>query len=142
LAAGLGFYAKSQFPDSVLVACQHSQSPALKLSLERGTAVTELPPIQTLAVGIEGGIGTLTFSVLKNIVDELVLLTETEIIDAVRWVLMEHRYLIEPSSAVTLAALLTGKLSQVKSPSVVVLTGRNIAYERLQRILCRDWSED
>ena len=62
LAAGLGFYIKSIFPDSPLVACQHLDSPALKLSLERGEAVTELPPIRTLAGVIEGGIGTLTFS--------------------------------------------------------------------------------
>lgn len=135
LAAGLGYYAKSHLPHSRLFACQHAQSPALKLSLEKGKAVTEMPPIRTLAGGIEGGIGTLTFSVLRDIVDFVALHSEEEILNAVRWFLMEHRYLIEPSSAVTLAACLTKKLPRLETPTAIVLTGRNIAISSLRAIL-------
>jgi threonine dehydratase len=135
LAAGLGYCVKSRRPDSHLVACQHTESPALKLSLERGEAVTELPPIRTAAGGIEGGIGTLTFPILEEVVDEIVLLSEAEIVGAVRWFLAQHRYLIEPSSAVTLAACLTGKLAKIESPAVMVLTGRNVALDHLKAIM-------
>lgn len=141
LAAGLGFYAKSRSLDSRLVACQHVDSPALSLSMERGEAVTELPPIKTLAGGIEGGIGSLTFSILKDIVDDVVLLSEEEIMTAVRWLLTEHRYLIEPSSAVTLAACLTRKLEGIGSPAVIVLTGRNVSLRSLEIILDHDRSD-
>ena len=140
LAAGLGYYARTCLPDSRLVACQHLQSPALKLSLEKGEAVTELPPIRTLAGGIEGGIGALTFSVLKDIVDRVILLSEEEILMAVRWILMEHRYLVEPSAAVTVAACLTNKLAGVDTPTAIVLTGRNIAIDSLRVILGKDRS--
>jgi threonine dehydratase len=142
LAAGLGFYTKSHFAHSCLIACQHSQSPALKLSLEKGVAVTGLPPIRTLAGGIEGGIGALTFSVLKDIVNETILLSEKEILDALCWFLDKHRYLIEPSSAVALAACLTGKLVNVEAPIAIVLTGRNFARNSLRAVLCQDWSEN
>lgn len=142
LAAGLGHYVKSCVPESLLIACQHALSPALQLSLKRGEAVTELPPVQTMAGGIEGGIGTLTFSILKEIVDEVTLLSEDEILAAVRWFLKTHRYLVEPSSAVTLAACLTGKLRHVGSPTVLVLTGRNVALDSLKMILAKDWSDE
>lgn len=138
LAGGLAYYLKSQFPDSHLLACQHKDSPALKISLETGRAVTELPPIKTLAGGIEGGIGTLTFAVLKDRVDGVLLLSEEEIWDAVQWFLAEHRYLVEPSSAVTLAACLTNKLGTLTTPTAIVLTGRNIAIDSLKSILMKD----
>jgi threonine dehydratase len=107
----------------------------LKISLEKQEAVTELPPVETLAGGIEGGIGTLTFSVLRDLVDRVILLSEQEIIEALEWFLEEHHYLIEPSSAVTLAACLTGRLESVEGPAVIVLTGRNFAIESLRSIL-------
>ena len=138
LAAGLGFFVKESVREYSLIACQHAESPALQLSLERSQAVTELPPIRTLAGGIEGGIGALTFPVLKDIVDRVILLSEHEIIEALEWLLVEHRYLIEPSSAVTLAACLTNKLDRVKGPVAIVLTGRNIAIDSLRFILGRE----
>jgi threonine dehydratase len=140
LAAGLGFYVKELVMESHLIACQHLESPALQLSLEKRQAVTELPPIKTLAGGIEGGIGALTFAVLKDIVDRVILLSEQEITAALEWLLMEHRYLVEPSSAVTLAACLTKKLDHVEGPTAIVLTGRNIAIDSLRVILEKEWS--
>ena len=135
LGAGLGFFTKALLPDSHLIACQHIDSPALRLSLEQGRAVTELPAIDTLAAGIEGGIGANTFSILKDKVDRVVLLTEDEILEAVRWFLERLRYLIEPSSAVALAACLREKLGPVQNPVAVVLTGRNLAYSSLKKIV-------
>ena len=138
LGGGLAYYAKSRFSDSRILACQHRDSPALKISLETGRAATELPPIRTLAGGIEGGIGKLTFAVLKDRVDEVLLLSEKEIWEAVQWFLGEHRYLIEPSAAVTLAACLTNKLAKLTSPTAIVLTGRNIAARNLNAILMKN----
>ena len=118
-----------------LIACQHELSPALKLSLERGEAVTRLPAVQTSAGGLEGGIGRKTFAVLRSRVGRVALISEEEIFEAVRWTLERHRYLIEPSSAVTVAACLTGKAGAVDGPAVVVLSGRNVSLGTLRRIL-------
>ncbi|NUM87741.1 MAG: pyridoxal-phosphate dependent enzyme, partial [Bdellovibrionales bacterium] len=106
LGAGFSFVLKEVNPRLRFVACQHEASPALKLSLERGEAVTRMPEIETLAGGMGRGIGEQAFQVLLGRVDEIALVSEAQIHEAVRWMIREHRILIEPAAAVTLAAAL------------------------------------
>jgi len=135
LAGGFAFYAKTALPDCRIIGCQLALSPALALSLERGEAVLSLPPIVTTAGGLEGGIGQTGFDVLKSRVDGVALITEEEIFEAVRFMLDKHQYLIEPSSAVTVAAILTGKAGRLDSPVAAVISGRNVALATIRRIL-------
>jgi threonine dehydratase len=135
LAGGFAYYAKTALPESRILGCQHALSPALALSLEKGEAVLKLPPVETTAGGLEGGIGKTGFDVLKERVDGVALVTEDEIFEAVRFLLDKHQYLIEPSSAVTVAAILTGKAGRLDSPVAAVISGRNVALSTLQRIL-------
>jgi threonine dehydratase len=135
LAGGFAYYAREERPRCRIVGCQHALSPALKLSLERGAAVTKLPAIETAAAGVEGGIGVSNFDVLKDRVDVVALLTEEEILDGVRWVLDRHQYLIEPSAAVAVAAIRTGKAGPMSAPAVAILSGRNVSLETLRKIL-------
>ncbi|HET9795234.1 MAG TPA: pyridoxal-phosphate dependent enzyme [Thermoanaerobaculia bacterium] len=135
LAGGVSFLARERDPRAVIVACQHAGSPGLALSLDRGEAVTRLPAIETSAGGIEGGIGRIPFGVLRSRVDRVALLSEGEIEDAVRWLIDRHGYLVEPSAAVGVAAILTGKAGRFSSPAAVVLTGRNVSIETVARIV-------
>jgi threonine dehydratase len=69
-------------------------------------------------------------------VNAVALLSEKEILEAVRWMLAEHQYLIEPSAAATVAACLSGKAGRPAGPAAVVLSGRNVSLESLRKILC------
>lgn len=131
LAAGMVTYA----PDVRLIGCQHINSPGLKLSLERGKAVLHLPAIETVAGGIEGGLGEHCFSYLKEKVSDVALLSEEQILEGVRWMLKMHQYLIEPTAAVVIAAALFNKIPPLQGPTVIVLTGRNVSYETLKRLI-------
>lgn len=122
---------------SRIVACQHALSPALRLSLDSGSAVTKLPAVETMAGGIEGGIGALTFPVLAPRLDRVALVTEDEIVEGVQWMLAHHQYLIEPMAAVTVAACLSGKIGELHDPAVVVISGRNVSADTVKKILCR-----
>jgi len=135
LSGGFAFYTKTALPDSRVIGCQHELSPALALSLEKGEAITRLPPVATTAGGLEGGIGRTGFGVLKERIDVVALLTEQEIFEGVRFMLDRHQYSIEPSSAVTVAAVLTGKSGRLDSPAVAVISGRNVALATVRRIL-------
>ena len=135
LSSGMAYYLKEKNPPIRIIGCQHKESPALKLSLERGKAVTSLPSIDTIAGGIEGGIGEKCFEILRKRIDDIALLSEQEIIDGFRWVLQHHQYLIEPTSAVGIASCLVKKLPSLKGPTVIVLTGRNVGYEMLKKVL-------
>jgi threonine dehydratase len=135
LAAGFAFVAKERLSDCRIIACQHEKSAALAMSLERGEAVTRLPAVETVAGGVEGGIGARCFSVLGPRVDRVALVAETEIIDGFRWMLEHHQYLIEPTAAVPVAACLAGKAGPLDSPAVIVLTGRNVGMPTIRRLL-------
>ena len=135
LAGGFAYHAKTMLPTSRVIGCQHEGSPALALSLQRGEAVVRLPPHATTAGGLEGGIGRAGFDVLRTRTDGVALLTEAELFEAVRFVLDRHQYLVEPSAAVTVAAILGGKAGRLASPTVAVLSGRNVALATLRKIL-------
>jgi threonine dehydratase len=137
LGAGIAFQAKHPFPEATIIGCQHELSPALKLSLAAGQAITKLPAVETMAGGVEGGIGALTFSVLGPLVDRVALVSEDEILEGVRWMIAHHQYLIEPTAAVTVAACLTGKIGSLSTPATVIISGRNVSADAVKRILCR-----
>ena len=136
LSAGFACWAKHRLSDAEIVGCQHELSPALAMSIEQGRAVTRLPAIETLAGGIEGGIGALTFPVLQPLVDRVALVSEDEILEGVRWMIANHQYLIEPTAAAVVAACLTGRVGKLTQPAAVVISGRNAGVDTLKKILC------
>ncbi len=135
LSAGFAVWAKHALSGAKIVGCQHVLSPALRMSLDAGHAITRLPAVETMAGGVEGGIGSRTFAVLQPLVDQVALVSEAEILEGVRWMIAHHQYLIEPTAAVTIAACLSGKI-RCSGPAVVVISGRNVSAETLKKILC------
>ncbi len=135
LAAGLVTYLSHRAPHLQVVACQHRDSASLARSLELGEAATSMPPIRTLAGGLEGGIGRHNFAILGDRVERVALADEDAIWEATTWMLDQHQYLVEPSAAVTVAACLNGDIGDVDGPLVLVLTGRNLGLGGLRRIL-------
>jgi len=91
LMGGFSYYMKAKKHETRMIACQHEQSPALKLSLESGKAVTEIPGIETAAGGIEGGLGEHCFEILKSRIDEVALTSEEEIKKGFCWMLENHQ---------------------------------------------------
>lgn len=135
IAGGFAWYLKSKKPNARLTACQLAECPVFQRSLEAGHAITYMPPIETLAPGLEGGMGDKCFEILKTRVDELVLIKEEEHKAAVAWLLEHHQYLIEPTAAVALAGCLYGHVKPKGGPIVIVLTGRNVSYETIRRLV-------
>ncbi len=134
LAAGFSWHVKSKNSNARMIICQLAECAALKLSLKQGKPMTYMPPLNTLAGGLEGGLGEKCFDILKTRVDEIALIKEEELRSALCWLLEHHQYLIEPSAAVALASCLFGHV-RPKGVTVVVLTGRNISYSTLQQLV-------
>jgi threonine dehydratase len=136
LGAGFAVWTKHLLPDAEIVACQHALSPGLAKSIEANRAITKLPAVETMAGGVEGGIGALTFPVLSPLLTNVAHVTEDEILEAVRWMLAHHQYLIEPTAAVAVAACIHQKIEGPPQPSVVIITGRNVSLESVKKVLC------
>jgi threonine dehydratase len=139
LAAGFAFYALSHDAECRIICCQHALSPGVQRSMGAGRAVRGLRAIETSAGAIEGGVADLPFEVLRDRVGlahvAVAHVTEAEIEGAVRWMLENHQYLVEPASAAAVAAVLTNGRIKIETPAVIVLTGRNVSLKVISKIL-------
>lgn len=105
------------------------------LSKRSGERVTIAPP-DTIADGIRtAALGQLTWPVVRELVDDVVLVSDEEVKAAMRFLLMRLKIVAEPTGAVAVAAAMTGKLNRFGQRIGVVISGGNVAPETLSEIL-------
>jgi threo-3-hydroxy-L-aspartate ammonia-lyase len=105
------------------------------LSLQRGERVTIAPP-DTIADGIRTtSLGALTFPLLRQHGVQMVLVSDEEVREALRFLALRLKLLVEPTGAVAAAAALTGKLRPFGQRVGVILSGGNVAPETLCDVL-------
>lgn len=124
LIGGIGVAA--QAAGRRVVGVQSEASPALQAAFAAGTRV-QVDVRESLADGLAGNVedGSITFDLLRRHVADVVLVTEAQIAEAMRWTLEHEHVLVEGSAAVGVAALRAGLTPD--GPLAVVLTGRNVA---------------
>lgn len=102
------------------------------LSMEAGHPV-EIPPPATIADGLRPvKPGKLTFPIVHKLVERIVLVSEQEIVETMKFLLLRMKILVEPSGAVAAAAVLFGKLPDEMGRVGVVLSGGNVDWELLK----------
>jgi len=96
-------------------------------SLQKGEIVPQTNP-QTCADGLRTSLGQITFPIIKKYVEQVITVTEDEIKSAMRLVWERMKIIIEPSSAVSVAAALTDEFKAITSISRVgiIVGGGNI----------------
>ena len=116
-----------------LVAVQSEASPFFHALFRRGSqaGVVELP---SLADGLSGPVedGSLTIPLVNRLVDDIRLVSEAEIAQAIRYAWQHYQERIEGSAATTLAAVLAGKAPE--RPAVLIISGGNIQPEIFDEI--------
>mgnify|MGYP001147437699 CR=1 FL=1 len=137
LAAGVAAAVKGVSPATKVIGISMTRGAAMKASLDAGhpVPVEELP---TLADSLGGGIGLdnrLTFAMCRDLLDDVVLLSEEEIAAGIRHAYAEEREIVEGAGAVGIAAILAGKVKP-RGPVAVILSGRNIDMELHRKIVC------
>ena len=140
LAGGVGFALKELRPDIRLVAVSAANARVMFESLKVGSPV-RMEEEETLAEALSGGIGTtneFSLPLIRELVDEHILVEEKEIRDAMLYAFDSLNLLLEGGGAVALAALLSRKydVGQEKGHGElgVVLSGGNVSLSRLQRL--------
>ena len=139
MISGVAGYLKSFDPDVRIIGCQPSRSAVMTHSVKAGR-ILDKESGPTLSDGTAGGIepGTATFDLCRTFVDDWTLVSEEEIVAAMRLVMETHHTMIEGAAAVGVAALLkSAKQGSSRKKSVVVLCGANIALETLAEVLGR-----
>jgi threonine dehydratase len=96
-----------------------------------GTERVTIDSSNTIADGLRGSIGAANLEVLRRQVDDIVTVTEAEIIVAMRFCWERLKIVIEPSSAVPLAGLLSGRIVAAGQRIGVILSGGNVDLDAL-----------
>lgn len=137
LLAGVALAAKSLKPGIRIVGISMERGAAMAASLKADRPV-EVEELETLADSLGGGIGLknrFTFPMVRELMDELILLSEDEIAAGIRHLALEDNEVVEGAAAVGSGAIIAGKLQAGSGPLVLILSGGNIDPERHAEIV-------
>jgi len=133
LISGIAMALKAHNPKVRIIGVESSDGPAMKRSIDAGRVVT-LDRIDTIIDGLRvKRVGDLTYEVVRDFVDDIVTLPDTQIFDAVVWTMQYAKLVPEGAAASPIGALLHGL---VKAPAgskvVAVLSGGNVNLDQLK----------
>lgn len=128
LISGIALALKREEPLMRIVAVSASNARVMHESLEAGHPIA-FPEAETIASALSGGIdlnNRYTFRLVRDLVDEYLLVSEDEIRRAMAFAATEHKLVVEGGGAVGIAALLSGRFSGTGEITAVVVSGGNI----------------
>ncbi|MGV9246169.1 pyridoxal-phosphate dependent enzyme [Streptomyces sp. NPDC003710] len=135
LIAGTATAAKGLLAAVRVIGVEPEAGDDTKRSLEAGRRVS-VPVPRTIADGQAAEIpGELTFSINRRLVDEIALVGDDGIRDAMRFAFERMKLVVEPSGASALAALLAHRITPVPRRIGVIVSGGNISAERFNEIV-------
>ncbi len=136
LISGVAAAIKLQYPNVRVIGVEPTGAAAMHESL-RQNSVVSLKEINTIADGLAAPFaGKFTLAHVQQFVDEIVLVSDSEIINAIRLLLLQTKLVSEPAGAAGIAALYAQKISVTPDMNVVcILSGGNIDKELLQKII-------
>jgi len=126
LISGIASAVKATNPRVRIIGVEAAAAPSMHYSLKKG-GIVEGPLAFSLADGIAvKRVGGNTFPIVQELVDEVVLVEEEEIAQAIVALLERTKLLVEGAGAVTLAAILNGRVKDLSGKTVCLLSGGNI----------------
>jgi len=141
LTGGIALALKSANPAIRVIGVSMERAPVMYYSLKAGTPI-EMEEEDTIADALAGGLGEdnqYTFRMVQEYVDDVVLVSEEEIAEAMVFALEKHHLVVEGAGAVGIAALLRRKVGGVGRKVAVVVSGSNVEIPLLLKI-ARDHS--
>ncbi len=125
LISGTAIVGKAMNPDLKVIGVEPLLADDAKRSLKAGKIIPSIYP-NTIADGLRTSLGDITFPIIQNYVDEIITVTEQEIVDAMFLIWERMKIIIEPSSAVPVAALLFHDIKQARKKVGIILSGGNV----------------
>ena len=134
LVGGIGALLRAMAPGVRIVGAQSEHTNAMALSLEAGRRV-EVGYSPTLADGLAGQIDEEGLAIGRFAIDEMCVVSESEVAQAIRWLAQAHDLRAEGSGAVGVAAVRSHRRGTWLGPIAVVVSGGNIDESRWRSIV-------
>jgi threonine dehydratase len=136
LIGGIGAWLKAHAPATRVIACSPVNSAVMMRSVEAGRILT-LDSLPTLSDGTAGGVepGSITFDLVRAVVDEHVAVDEDEIAAAMRDTMEAHHMMVEGAAGVAVAGFRRQAARWSGARVAIVLCGANVSLSTLKSIL-------
>ncbi len=136
LISGVATAVKARRPQAKVIGVEPEGAPGMTRSLQQDSPA-HLDSLDTIADGLAAPfVGAHNLEHVKAYVDDVVLVSDDEIANAMGLILQRCKVVAEPAASASLAALLSGKVEVAKGATVVcILSGGNIDAERLKALL-------
>ena len=130
LISGIAGYIKSVSPETKIIGCLPANSPVMSESIKAGKII-EMETLPTLSDATAGGIepGAITFELCQKYVDDYILVSESEIQNAMTTLIKTENLKVEGAAGVALASLFKAAKKFEGKNTVVILSGGNISDE-------------
>ena len=125
LISGTSIATKGLCPDAQVIAVEPEQANDAYRSFKTGTLHPSVYP-ETIADGLRTSLSKRTFAVIQKNVDDIITVTEKEIVDAMQFLWMRMKLVVEPSGAVSLAGVFTMQKRLRNKKIGVIISGGNI----------------
>lgn len=128
LAAGIALAARAIRPSIRIIGITMERGAAMYEAVRAGRPVP-VEEVASLADSLGGGIGAdnrLTFELCRKLLDDIILVSEEEIYEAMQVLYYEDRLVAEGASVVGIAAARAGRLPAFDGPVATIVTGRNV----------------
>lgn len=135
LASGVASVIK-QATSATVIGVQSDTSPVMFECVKKGH-IHDIPLRDTYAEGLHGGLepGSVSFDICREVIDEWAILSEDDILAAIRYLLHESHMLVEGAGAVGVAALLSDPERFTEKRVGVVISGGNLGMETLKKVV-------
>jgi len=130
LISGTALSALSFTPNCTIIGAEPFEVDDAYRSLKAGKIVLN-DSTNTIADGLKTSLGDITFNIIKNHVEEIILVTEEEIIAAMKLIWERMKIVIEPSSSTVLAAILKSKSKFANKKIGLIISGGNVDLRKL-----------
>ena len=131
LISGCAIAAKAMRPQIKVFGVEAEGADDAKQSLQRG-AIVHIEPPTTIADGIRTqAVGALTFAIMRELLSDVVIVSDDEIMDALRFVIPRLKIVVEPTGAVPIAAVMQNRIPANLKRVGVIVSGGNISKEIL-----------
>ncbi|MDD9889207.1 MAG: threonine/serine dehydratase [Gammaproteobacteria bacterium] len=136
LISGIGAYLKAVSPQTEIIACSPSRSPAMHECMN-AKKIIDVPCYPTLSDATAGGIeeGAITLELCLEVVDRSILVDEEEIKAAMLLMMDQHHVLVEGAAGVAVAAFLKEQKNYHGKQVAILICGGNIGTEKLREVL-------
>ena len=130
LLGGTAISTKYLLPECKVIAAEPAGADDAFRSFQAKKIIPSVNP-KTIADGLLTSLGERNFAIISEKVDDIVTVTEQNIVEAMRMIWERMKIIIEPSSAVPLAAILEGKVDIQNKKTGIILSGGNLDLGKL-----------